>query len=253
MKILLTNDDGYSAQGIIALFEELSPSHTVFMIAPTVERSACSNAITMRDSVDIIQLSDSIFSLSGYPADCVNVGIYAGIIPDIDLVISGINHGPNMGDDVYYSGTVAGARTAFINGKPGIAVSLCGELSKLRFSECASYVHDFINSTGKELIKHPVLLNINYPDTAIDACKGSSFTFLDKRHYVDHYDVLKCDSEKKTIKLDGIVTSEKRIGSDFEIVSRGYVSITPLLLDSTDYSTVTIMNESLCNNNAAVK
>jgi 5'-nucleotidase len=252
MKILLTNDDGYSAQGINALFEELSPSHTVYMIAPAVERSACSNAITMRDPVDLTQLSETRFSLSGFPADCVNVALYAGIIPEIDIVISGINHGPNMGDDVYYSGTVAGARTAVINGKPGIAVSLYGELSQKRFSECAAYVHEFLNSTFKKIINQPVVLNINYPDTTTEAYKGSCFTFLDKRHYVDHYDVLKNDSVKKSIKLDGIVTSEKRKGSDYDAVTRGYVSITPMLLDATDSSMVKIMNESLCNNTATV-
>ena len=124
MKILLTNDDGFSAAGINILFDILSETHNVYMVAPLREKSACSNAITVRDSIPLRKLAPGTFAADAFTADCVNIGINGDILPDIDLVISGINHGPNLGDDIHFSGTVAGARSAVIFGKPGIAVSL---------------------------------------------------------------------------------------------------------------------------------
>src|SRR5208337_1483348 len=124
MRILLTNDDGVNAEGILTLFRVLSQFHDTYIIAPDRERSACSNIFTMREEVKVQRIDRNIFSINGYPADCVSLGLHSDLIPGIDLVISGINHGPNLGDDIHFSGTVAGARTAFIFGKPAIAVSI---------------------------------------------------------------------------------------------------------------------------------
>ncbi len=114
MKILLSNDDGINAEGINILFNYLSEKFDVYMFAPEVEKSACSNAITIRNDFDVKKLADNKYSVAGYPADCVNIGIHGKFIPEVDVVVSGINHGPNMGGDIYYSGTVAAARTGYI-------------------------------------------------------------------------------------------------------------------------------------------
>ena len=124
MKILFTNDDGITAEGLIILERIFSKYHETYIIAPDRERSACSNIFTVRDELTVTKISDRVFSVNGYPADCVSLALHSDLIPEIDLVISGINHGPNLGDDVHFSGTVAGARTAYIFGKPGIAFSI---------------------------------------------------------------------------------------------------------------------------------
>jgi 5'-nucleotidase len=236
MVILLTNDDGYSADGIKTLFSVLSASHEVYMIAPASERSACSNAVTMRDFLEMKKISEREYSLSGFPADCVNAALHGTFLPEIDIVVSGINHGPNLGDDIHYSGTVAGARTSFINGKTGIAVSLCGQLSRNRFTDCAQFILDFITANEKALTLKPRLININYPDCNKDSIKGSGFCFLDKRHYIDRFIVTPVDAVTQRIKLEGIVTSDRIKGSDFDLISDNVIAITPLMIDATDYN-----------------
>jgi 5'-nucleotidase len=238
MRILLTNDDGYSAEGIKTLSEILSVSHDVYTIAPASERSACSNAVTMRDHLEMKKISERVYSLSGFPADCVNVALHGKILPEPDLVISGINHGPNIGDDIHFSGTVAGARTAFITGKTGIAVSLCGRISKNRFADCARYVLDFLAANGKNLVSKPHFININYPDCDSDQIKGAGICFLDKRHYIDRFICKEVDVDTRHIKLEGTVDSARIKGSDFDLVSGNIIALTPLLLDTTDYDII---------------
>jgi len=213
------------------------------MIAPSTERSACSNAITMRSPVKLVQHDSRHFSVSGYPADCVNIGLHGNIIPEIDMVISGINHGPNMGDDIHYSGTVAGARVAFINKKTGIAVSVCGMLNTQRFQNAADFIADFISMS--ELFNNgiPLLLNINYPDDENNTNMGIAYTQLDKRYYVDHYVTLESSGNSKTIKMEGVIESERRNNSDYDMTQQGYISITPLTLDSTDYNMIDLFSK----------
>ncbi|MCU0822334.1 MAG: 5'/3'-nucleotidase SurE, partial [Spirochaetes bacterium] len=124
MRILLTNDDGISAKGINLLYESLSRKHDVYVIAPNEEKSGCSSAITMKSQLKIETLSEKKFAVHGFTADCVNIGLKGNIIPKVDMVVSGINHGPNCGDDIYFSGTVAGARIGYIYGLSSIAISI---------------------------------------------------------------------------------------------------------------------------------
>jgi len=238
MNILLTNDDGIHAKGINALFDALSQRYDVYMVAPAEERSACSNAITMRGPLHIKRYDSRHFSVDGFPADCTNVGLYGEVIPEPDIVVSGINHGPNMGDDIYYSGTVAGARVGFIHGKSGIAVSLC---SKEKFSfldNAAAYTKSFIEKNETLLLNENHFLNINYPARPDDEIAGTAYTYLDKRSYKDRFIVHDHTGDTKTVTLDGIVESVRREGSDYDMAKKGFVSITPLMLDSTDYNLI---------------
>lgn len=243
MKILLSNDDGIHAEGINTLFDFLSGKFEVYMFAPSVERSACSNALTIRNEFKVEKMSSNKYSVSGFPADCVNVGIHSGLIPDVDLVISGINHGPNMGGDIYYSGTVAAARTAYICGKTGIAVSLNSVSDFSYLESAAKFMLDYVNQEKNYLLKEHLFLNINYP--AVNECdvQGIMHTFLGKRFYMDHYAVKEEKPGVMQVCLDGTLESAEIEGSDITETEKGYVSITPLMLDTTDYKRFEILKE----------
>lgn len=243
MKILLTNDDGIDAEGLLILKHILSDEHEVYIIAPDIERSACSNIFTMRDELLLTRIGDKIFSVSGYPADCVSIGIHSDIIPEIDLVISGINHGPNLGDDIHFSGTVAGARTAFIFGKPAIAVSIDSYHAPSPFlEETACFIKQFINT---ETIYTDAYLNINYPNVPSDEIKGIKYTHLSKRIYVDTY----IKSEKSIpgqmgLTLFGRIETNNSEWSDTYTVENSYISITPMSIDSTNYNLLSKIRET---------
>jgi 5'-nucleotidase len=234
MRILLTNDDGIEAEGIQSLYREFRSKHETYIIAPDRERSACSNIFTVRDPVQINRISENTYSISGYPADCVSLALHSGLIPPIDLVISGINHGPNLGDDVHFSGTVAAARTAVIFGKPGIAISACTQHSaSVYFDEMSKFLAEFIE---KNFPFNGHYLNINYPDLPQKDIGGLKYTFLSKRYYVDSYKKVKQNSGSElTMQLNGKIETRDDSGSDSDSVDKGYISITPLTIDTTDY------------------
>jgi 5'-nucleotidase len=237
MKILLTNDDGIHAEGINALYDVLSVKYAVYMIAPDRERSACSNAITVGAQLRLKKVTETKYSLSGYPADCVILGLGNHIINDIDLVVSGINHGPNIGDDIFFSGTVAAARTACIFGRPGIAVSMnrVHEPSKY-FHDAADFVVDFIekhtallkNIGDNSLPSTPPLFNINYPDISSTKVKGVKFTRVGKRLYLNTFNEQKENIYESTIDILGKADALHNDGWDVTELNKGYISITPL-------------------------
>ncbi|MCL1834204.1 MAG: 5'/3'-nucleotidase SurE [Leptospirales bacterium] len=234
MKILITNDDGIHAEGLQILKERLSSKHSVFTIAPDRERSACSNIFTMRDDLVVTKHDKTSYSISGYPADCVSVGLHSDIVPKIDLVISGINHGPNLGDDIHFSGTVAGARTAFIFGKPAIAVSIDSFHSASPFLvDTADFILDYIND---ETVLDNLYLNINYPNIPKDQIKGVKYTCLSRRSYIDSYvKTQKGNKDQFTMKLTGAIETKNTPFSDSLALENSYISITPMTIDSTDY------------------
>lgn len=235
MNILLTNDDGVSAAGLNTLYQALLERHTVYIIAPHREKSACSNAITVRHPLKMETLAENRFAVHGYPADCVNIGLHGNIIPEVDLVISGINNGPNLGDDVTFSGTVAGARTAFVFGYSSIAMSIDCMGSSDYFGDAAQFILNFIEDFKLFTQEHPVFLNINYPDLPQNEIRGVRYTTLGKRIYQDSYRVMEESETERTLQLSGTISSLDREGSDLNEVRRGYISITPLTLDSTDH------------------
>ena len=146
MHILLTNDDGIYAGGINLLYKYLSQKHDVYVIAPNEEKSGCSNAITMKSELKIETLSENKFAVNGFTADCVNIGLKGNLIPKVELVISGINHGPNCGDDVYFSGTVAGARVGHIYGISSIAISLDSYNESTNLSDASEFLLNYIDN-----------------------------------------------------------------------------------------------------------
>ena len=238
MRILITNDDGIKAEGLKILAEVLSVKYDVYVVAPDQERSACSNAITVRDEIKVKKITDRSFSVSGFPADCVNVGFHSGIIPEIDVVVSGINHGANLGDDLVFSGTVAGARTAYIYGKTGIAVSVDSyHKTSEFFREHADFISDFIDEIKNEIKTVPHLFNINFPNIPRVKIKGTVYTFSGRRKYTDTFIRNKGAGDDLLLRLDGKIESHLEEGSDTRAVADGYISINPLTIscDNTDY------------------
>ncbi len=235
MNILLSNDDGVFAEGINALYNTLSEKHNVFIIAPDEEKSGCSTGMTFKDNLKIINIAKNIYAINGFTADCVNIGLKGDIIPKADLVISGINHGPNLGDDIYFSGTVGGARVAYIYGISGIAISLNCKGKSEFFKNAARFLLGFIENPELFPGNKSLFLNINYPDLPDNEILGVKFSSLGRRKYNDSYKVTGKENGKislQYIRETGLSGSDS---SDIAELKKGYITVTPLTLDCTDY------------------
>ena len=234
MNILVTNDDGIEFIGNTALSKKMAELGNVYRFAPIVERSATSQALTIFDNIEVIDRGNNAFEISGYPADCVNVALHSNLISEkIDLVVSGINKGENMGEDVIFSGTVAAARHAFIHGVPALAVS-CGYIDENGdYDSVAQYTLDLLKDKLLGFEK-PFFLNLNYP--VYKPVKGLKWAKLGHRIYRDTYKEVEVNGNRKKIFLGGSILSyEKTPGTDFGYYDEGYATLTPLTLDTTDY------------------
>ncbi|MCL2026223.1 MAG: 5'/3'-nucleotidase SurE [Leptospirales bacterium] len=239
MKILLTNDDGFTARGITTMEKVLSAEHDVYVIAPDDERSGSSNAFTIREPLTLTNRGERRFSLSGYPTDCANVGIKAGIIPKVDIIVSGINHGANIGDDTFFSGTVGAARMAYISGYTGIAVSLASlDPASPHFRDAALFVLSFIKDFL--LTDNTVrLFNINYPNLPPEKIKGMRYAPLARRNYGDSFKVTPLPDGRTRLQFVGeteqLHTIKSEHETDADLLKLGYITVTPLLTDCCDY------------------
>jgi 5'-nucleotidase len=235
LNILLTNDDGISAEGINALFDALSEKNRVFMFAPHMERSACSNALTIRENIRVDKTAENKYAVHGYPADCVHVGINWDIIPEIDMVVSGINHGPNLGDDIHYSGTVAGARSGYIFKKKSIAVSFNSFAVNSYINDCADFLAEYIQDNPFSKMTDPYFLNINYPNLSKSEVIGTKITKLGNRSYINDYKTVNQENDSIIFELSGSVVSSKDELTDTAEIKEGYITVSPLSIDATDY------------------
>lgn len=232
--ILLTNDDGIKADGLKVLESAVKDLGDVYVVAPTQNRSAASHSFTLRQPIRICQIKENWYAVDGTPTDCVLIAHHGLFKKAISLVISGINNGPNMGDDVLYSGTVAAAIEGTILGIPSIAVSYRKD------GVNSDIAVKLINQLAKYLLKHGLpkktLLNINIPAVEV---KGLKITRMGKRIYKDM--AIKNDhpSGEVSYMIDGELSWEIEKGTDFEAVENGYISITPLHLDMTNYREIT--------------
>lgn len=234
--ILLTNDDGVHSPGLHILAKRLRELDSVVVVAPDRERSAAGHSMTLHRPLLIERIKDDVYSVNGTPTDCVNIAVKGLLAETPKLVVSGINKGPNMGDDVTYSGTVAGAIEARILGVPSFAVSLAAR-ENFRFAEAAEValrVAKMILADGEA---EGTLLNVNVPNLPLSEIVGTAVTRLGKRIY-HQMTVERVDPRgKKYYWIGGGEPEwEHGEGTDFDAVSRGFVSITPLHLDLTDYA-----------------
>ncbi len=235
MKLLLSNDDGVNAAGIRCIYKHLIRTHDVTMMAPDRNCSGASNALSLTNPLRVQHLDDDIYSVNGTPSDCVHLALNSFLSEDPDLVVSGINHGANLGDDVIYSGTVAAATEGRFMGLPAIAVSLASKQC-VHFDSAAEITLKIIEKLRTQPLPSDQILNINVPDLPISEIKGIKVTRLGRRHRAETM-VKSSDPFGRPIHWYGKVGEEQDAGdgTDFFAVANGYCSVTPLSVDMTAY------------------
>ncbi len=251
MNILIANDDGVFAPGIQALAQALAPLGRVVVVAPESERSGFSSALTLDRPLRPVQISTDVWAVNGTPADCVYLSMNGLFDFEFDLVVSGINSGANLGDDVLYSGTVGAAFEGRLMKQPAIAVSMAGPNvrsydSPNDYAVAAKWVHDFI-AQGLPILPPRHIFNVNIPD--ILELRGSKITYQGRRSQskpiTSHVDPR--GRQVYWIGLSGEAVAEPKKGltdieSDFFAVANGYVSITPIQMDATNYEILHTLN-----------
>ncbi len=236
MKLLISNDDGILAPGIQILSETMRQVGEVVTVAPDRNRSGSSASLTLDRPLNIKKIAENSYSVSGTPCDCVHVGSHKLMTQKPDMVIAGINRGPNLGDDVIYSGTVAAAMEGRSLGFPAIAVSLASEKCE-NYQSAADVMLRLVNRLKIESLNPQIILNVNVPDLPIKEIAGFRITRLGSRHRSDTIVPAKNPRGKEIYWL-GPPSEPQDIGSetDFSAVADGYVSITPLVVDLTAHS-----------------
>lgn len=234
MRILLTNDDGIDAYGINILAKELeSNGHKVIIVAPDKEQSASSHSITLHQPLRILYRSENRFAVTGSPADCIILAEKVVLKKPVDLVISGINNGRNMGEDILYSGTVAAALEAMFLGFRAISLSLASYIDQ-KFETAAYFMNKMLDNELYKLIAKNEVFNINIPNVDISEVKGIKITQVGHRKYQDFVKEQIDPRGRKIYWIGGAKPLWSKEGNtDFKAVSQNYISITPI---SPDFS-----------------
>ncbi|MDQ7990566.1 MAG: 5'/3'-nucleotidase SurE [Candidatus Dactylopiibacterium sp.] len=233
MRILLSNDDGYFSPGLECLAAALGSVADVTVVAPERDRSGASNSLTLDRPLQLRRAPNGFYYVNGTPTDCVHLAVTGMLDVQPDMVISGINHGANMGDDTVYSGTVAAATEGYLLGVPSLAVSLVGR-SPTQFETAARLARDMVERFQRSAFGAPVLLNLNVPDLPPEALKGLRVTRLGKRHRAAPV-IRDRNPRGEEIFWIGPVgeAADAGDGTDFHAVANGYASLTPLQIDLT--------------------
>ncbi len=236
MKILLSNDDGYQAPGLAALAAALSAVAEVTVVAPERDRSGASNSLTLDLPIRAERAGNGFIWVTGTPTDCVHIAITGLLDEEPAMVVSGINAGPNLGDDVIYSGTVAAAMEGRFLGLPALAVSINSH-TPTHFDSAARVARELVDMLKRRPLPPEVILNVNVPDEPYERLKGVRATRLGHRHKAEPA-VKSCDPRGRTIFWIGPAGPEQDAGpgTDFHAVREGYVSVTPLHVDLTRHS-----------------
>jgi len=233
MHILLSNDDGYFAPGLAALAEALAGLGDITVVAPEQNRSAASNSLTLDRPLFLRRAASGFCFVNGTPADCVHLAA-AGMLDKLpDIVVSGINHGTNMGDDTIYSGTVAAATEGYLLGLPSIAISLASFAGR-HYATAGQVARQLVERFIRDPIRQPVLLNVNVPDIPYAELQGMEVTRLGRRHKAEPV-VRMTSPRNETVFWIGAAgaAADGGPGTDFNAVERGCVSVTPLQIDLT--------------------
>ncbi|MFT3733907.1 MAG: 5'/3'-nucleotidase SurE [Rhodocyclaceae bacterium] len=233
MRILLSNDDGYQSAGIAALAEALGDIAQITVVAPEADRSGASNSLTLDRPLQLRRAASGFHYVNGTPTDCVHLAVTGMLETLPDMVVSGINHGANMGDDTIYSGTVAAATEGYLLGVPAIAVSLVGRHPQ-HFETAARVARQLVERFQHKSFATPVLLNVNVPDVPFEALRGVRTTRLGRRHRAEP--VIRATNPRgEPIYWVGPAgeAADAGEGTDFHAVAQGFVSVTPLQIDLT--------------------
>ncbi len=238
MRILLSNDDGYLAEGLVALAEALRAHADITVVAPDRNRSAASNSLTLEMPLRAHTMDNGFIKVDGTPTDCVHLAITGLLEHEPDMIFAGINHGANLGDDVLYSGTVAAATEGRFLGLPAIAISLAGA-NPSHFETAAHVAVTLLKQLMNNPLPKDTILNVNVPDLVINDLKGYQSTRLGQRHRSEA--VIKSEDPRgRSIYWVGPPGAEQDagLGTDFYAINEGYVSVTPLQIDLTSYDKI---------------
>lgn len=235
MRILISNDDGVHAPGLACLADALGKLADVTVVAPDRNRSGVSNSLTLSNPLRVVTASNGFYSVTGTPTDCVHVAITGLLKERPDMVVSGINEGSNLSDDVLYSGTVAAATEGRFLGFPAIAISLMGPRC-VHYDTAARIAKILVEKLRQSPLTFDTILNVNVPDVPFLELKGIQVTRLGTRHIAEPT-IKSLDPRGRKIYWIGQPGLEQDAGpgTDFYAVNSGYVSITPLQLDLTQY------------------
>ncbi|MBN1826944.1 MAG: 5'/3'-nucleotidase SurE [Candidatus Eisenbacteria bacterium] len=243
MRILITNDDGVHSEGIRVLTEAVRGMGETVVMAPAMEQSASSHSITLRDPLLVDRLARNVYSVDGTPTDCVVLSLNGVIGARPDLVVSGVNHGANMGDDVTYSGTVAAAIEAVLYGVPAIAFSVAA-LEGLLFEAPSRMIRPIVERMIARPRNPKTIWNVNFPNIPFGEVRGIRVTRLGTRFYENSVVEEAPRDGGKVFRIGGGKPTWKREPeTDFQAVFDRYVSITPILLDLNDYESILTMRE----------
>ena len=248
MHILISNDDGYLARGLRVLADSLAQFASVTIVAPDRNRSGASNSLTLDSPVRVEQVSDNIYFVNGTPTDCVHVAITGLLEQEPDMVVSGINHGANLGDDVLYSGTVAAAMEGRFLGLPAIAVSLVlGD--EANFAAAATITARLVQQIVDDPLPKDTILNVNVPDRPGDTPLALDITRLGFRHKSEPV-IQSEDPKGEPIYWIGPAGEGQDAGdgTDFQAIESGRVSVTPIKVDLTDHDRIEPLSKWLARN-----
>ncbi|MDH5435926.1 MAG: 5'/3'-nucleotidase SurE [Gammaproteobacteria bacterium] len=253
MKILISNDDGYQAPGIICLADALSSIADITVVAPDRNRSGASNSLTLDNPIRAVHTKNGVISVDGTPTDCVHLAITGLLAEEPDMVVSGINAGANLGDDVLYSGTVAAAMEGRFLGLPAIAVSMVGDKIE-HYETAARVIKDVVQRLHHEPLPADTILNINVPDLPWEQIKGLEVTRLGHRHKAEPV-IKMIDPRGRDIYWVGPPGGEQDAGTgtDFHAINNKKVSITPIQIDLTCYKAIDQVSEWVKGINAKSK
>jgi 5'-nucleotidase len=238
MRILLSNDDGYFATGLNVLAETLAPLADITVVAPERNRSGASNSLTLDRPLTVRRAQNGFYFVNGTPTDCVHLAV-TGLLDFLpDMIISGINDGANMGDDTIYSGTVAAAMEGYLLGIPSVAVSM-SQHNATHFDTAANVIAELIGRWRQKPWPAAALLNVNVPDIPHAQLRGTRITRLGKRHKAEP--IIKATTPRgDTVYWVGAAGAAQDAGegTDFHAVEHGFVSMTPLQIDLTQYGQI---------------
>ncbi len=245
MRILLCDDGGYFAPGIEHLARALSDIAAITVVAPERDRSGASNSLTLDRPLSFKRAPNGFYHVNGTPTDCVHLAV-TGMLDGLpDMVVSGINMGANMGDDTIYSGTVAAATEGFLLGIPALAISLCGVAGE-HFATAAQVARELVAMLQRQVLREPVLLNVNVPDLPYEQLRGTVVTRLGKRHKAEPV-VRTLSPRNETVFWVGAAgaAADAGEGTDFHAVHNRQVSVTPLQVDLTHNAQLPLVREWL--------
>lgn len=240
MNILITNDDGIEARGIEVISRKLEQFHSILVVAPDIQRSASSHSITLTKPIMLKEekiqgVKGKCYSVSGTPVDCTKIAVTTISSEKIDIVVSGINDGFNLGTDVLYSGTVSAAIEGAINNIPAIAISCDG--SNESYEVASEYVKNILDKIENINLGNTVL-NINIPSVPMEEVKGIKVCAIGDRSYNNVYVEVGKEEEKSIYKITGSPQPPKENDTDVAFIKEGYVTITPLHYDLTNFNLI---------------